>query len=63
MDERFLRVRLVPTDRTDLICIACFTFKTEYAVQPYDARVTSDPVVGCHKSCIETMHHPRKDHA
>lgn len=52
----FIRIKLVPTDRTDLICIYCYKYRTDQALEPTNG---SEPMVGVHKGCIDAMHHKR----
>lgn len=50
----YIKIRLVPAMGTDLICICCFGFRTEYALQPNTPGIT--PCVGLHKTCYDDMH-------
>lgn len=43
-----VRVRFSPTERTDLICIGCGTFRTDYAI----AAAGAEPQVGLHRGCV-----------
>lgn len=47
-----LKVRLEKTTRTDLICIGCGGFRTEFAVVTKGDFVA----VGVHRACIEDVH-------
>ena len=44
-----IRVRLVPTERSDLVCLACGMFRTQYAVL---SQASGGAQVGCHAGCI-----------
>lgn len=44
-----VRVRAVPTERTDLMCIGCGAFRTELAIETGWVR---EPLAGLHKSCV-----------
>ena len=45
---KHLRLLLTPTDRTDLMCIACGGFRTELSLPEEHA--------GIHKRCIKGIH-------
>lgn len=48
---RRLRIELVPTERTDLICISCGGFRTDLEVKRFH-----DPAMaGLHSSCINDV--------
>lgn len=59
MKRQFLRITLVRTTRTDLMCIACGKFRAELAVvSPGGSDV--DALVGVHKRvCANGMHSAR----
>jgi hypothetical protein len=57
------RVQLVPTRRTDLVCMSCGRFRTEFAVVPIGGdttRETIDSHVGVHRACVDRVHSRRK---
>lgn len=57
------RVQLVPTRRTDLVCMSCGSFRTELAVVPVGGdttRETTDSHVGVHRACLTNIHLRRK---
>lgn len=47
-----LKVQIEKTTRTDLMCIACGGFRTEFAIVPEGF----DPCAGVHRACIERVH-------
>jgi hypothetical protein len=57
--QRFCKVALEKVSRTDLICIGCGSFRTEWAIVPIGG---AEPVAGLHTKCIPSMHvrHARK---
>jgi hypothetical protein len=57
--KRFCKVALEKVSRTDLICIGCGNFRTEWAIVPIGG---AEPVAGLHTKCIPGMHvrHARK---
>jgi hypothetical protein len=57
--KRFCKVALEKVSRTDLICIGCGNFRTEWAIVPIG---DAEPVAGLHTKCIPGMHvrHARK---
>ena len=57
--KRFCKVALEKVSRTDLICIGCGNFRTEWAIVPVG---DAEPVAGLHTKCIPGMHvrHARK---
>jgi hypothetical protein len=44
-----IKIEIVPTDRTDLLCIRCGMFRTDYAVQPSPG---AEQHVGVHAACL-----------
>jgi predicted Fe-S protein YdhL (DUF1289 family) len=57
------RIQLVLTRRTDLVCIGCGRFRTEFAVVPIDgdtSREALDSNVGVHRKCLDRVHFRRK---
>lgn len=53
------RVQLAPTRRTDLVCMSCGRFRTEFAVVPIGGDTTreaNDSHVGVHRACLGTVH-------
>ena len=48
---RNIRIALVPTDRTDLMCTACGGFRTQYAIDVPGR----EPQVGLHLRCIPAL--------
>jgi hypothetical protein len=55
-----IKVALVRIERTDLICIGCGSFRTEWAIVPIGKE--SEPQAGVHTKCIPGLHvrHARK---
>lgn len=49
-----LKVRLEKTTRTDLVCIGCGGFRTEYAI--VSGVVEGESVAGVHRDCIADVH-------
>lgn len=47
-----IRVRFVPTTRTDLICVACGGFNTDLAVEAATGR---EHQAGVHKRCVDRV--------
>jgi hypothetical protein len=58
--KKTMRVRLAPTRRTDLVCMACGRFRTEFAVVPVGGDMTRETVdshVGVHRGpCMSSVH-------
>lgn len=50
-----IKIALERVTRTDLICIACGMFRTEWGVVPAAGDI-EDAVAGCHTKCIDTLH-------
>ena len=46
-----IRIALVPTTRTDLMCCACGSFRTQYAVDVPG----QEPQVGLHQRCMPAL--------
>jgi hypothetical protein len=49
---RTLKIQLVRTDRTDLCCISCGRFKTEFAVARADGEESQ---AGVHRKCLDDV--------
>lgn len=47
---KMIKVKLEKTSRTDLICISCGGFLTDYAIAVFE------PVAGIHRDCIDRIH-------
>jgi hypothetical protein len=47
-----LRVSLMPTKRTDVICAACYGFRADYVIVRIDGSETDS---GVHRKCAETV--------
>lgn len=47
---KYLRVKLEPTDRTDLMCVACGGFRTQFLIVPGPG---SEPQAGVHRKCTK----------
>ena len=47
-----IRLALTKTDRTDLMCVCCGGFRTEFAAHGPDS---SNPQVGIHKRCAKNL--------
>ena len=58
--RKLIKIALERVSRTDLICIACGSFRTEWAVVP--AGDVEEAVAGCHTKCMDGLHvrHSRK---
>ncbi len=57
------RVQLAPTRRTDLVCMSCGRFRTEFAVVPVGGDATreaTDSHVGVHRACLANIHLRRR---
>jgi hypothetical protein len=69
MKSRNIKIRLESIKRTDLICVGCGCFRTEWAIVPalppaalrYPAPDV-EPVAGVHTRCLDSLHvkHTRK---
>ena len=59
--RKLMKIALEKVSRTDLICIACGMFRTEWAIVPNSAD-PEDAVAGLHSKCIDAIHvrHTRK---
>ena len=44
-----VRIRLIPTDRTDVICVACFQFIADHVIVRTDGTETDS---GIHARCV-----------
>lgn len=47
-----VRVRAVPTDRTDLVCVACGGFHSDYAITKAGG---GEPQAGIHSVCLPVL--------
>jgi len=56
-----IKVALERVSRTDLLCVACGNFRTEWAIVPGELGV-EEAVAGVHTTCIEKLRvrHARK---
>jgi len=54
--RRHVKVTLERVTRTDLICVACGGFRTEWAIVPAARPEDWDPWVGVHTKCIDKLH-------
>jgi len=52
VSPRNVTFRLEPTTRTDLVCVACGGFRTEYAVALADG---GESQAGAHAGCVERV--------
>lgn len=57
--QKLIKVKLEKVQRTDLICIGCGCFRTDWAIVPTPG---AEPVAGIHSKCIGALHvkHARK---
>lgn len=57
--QKLIKVKLEKVQRTDLICIGCGCFRTDWAIVPSPG---AEPVAGIHSKCIGNLHvkHTRK---
>ena len=55
MAKKFVKVGLERVSRTDLICVVCGNFRTEWAIMA-EAMGGDDAVAGIHGKCIEKLH-------
>ena len=57
--QKHMKIKLERVQRTDLICVGCGNFRTEWAIVPSPG---VEPVAGVHSKCIGTLHvkHSRK---
>ena len=53
-----IRVELAPTKRTDLMCVGCSGFMTEYAIVP-PGFADGDAAAGVHRQCIALLEYRR----
>jgi hypothetical protein len=53
MKQKNMKVRLEKIKRTDLICVGCGNFRTDWAIVP---RSGVEPVAGVHSGCIGSLH-------
>lgn len=51
-----VKVALERVTRTDLICVSCGNFRTEWAIVPAPAGGVEDAVAGVHTKCIDNLH-------
>lgn len=61
--RKYMKVALERVSRTDLICVACGNFRTEWAIVPSTAAgEAAEPSAGIHTGCIGELHvrHTRK---
>jgi len=54
--HRHVKIALERMTRTDLICVACGGFRTEWAIVPVTRPEDWDPVAGVHTRCIDSLH-------
>lgn len=54
--KRALRVTIQKTTRTDLVCMSCGQFRTEFEVVRTGGH---EPHVGVHRACIDHVHTKR----
>ena len=52
--RKLIKIALERVTRTDLICIACGNFRTEWAVVP--AGDAEEAIAGCHTKCMDGLH-------
>ena len=59
MKRKFVKVAIERVSRTDLICVSCGRFRTEWAIV---APGSDEPVAGVHAGCVDKLHvkHARK---
>jgi hypothetical protein len=57
--QKLIKVKLEKVQRTDLICIGCGCFRTDWAIVSSPG---AEPVAGVHSKCIDDLHvkHTRK---
>jgi hypothetical protein len=60
MKRKMVKVALERVSRTDLICVSCGGFRTDWAILPVAAETLSngerEPQAGIHTSCIPSLH-------
>lgn len=55
--RRNVKIALERVTRTDLICVSCGDFRTEWAIVPSAGGVSvDDAVAGVHTRCIDKLH-------
>jgi len=54
--RRNVKVALERVTRTDLICVSCGDFRTEWAIVPGKIGGVEDAVAGVHTRCVEALH-------
>jgi hypothetical protein len=52
--KKLIKIALERVQRTDLICIACGNFRTEWAIMPSIEGI--EPAAGVHTKCIPSLH-------
>jgi len=62
MKTKNMKIRLEKVQRTDLICVGCGNFRTEWAIVPSPG---AESQAGVHTKCIPSLHvrHTRKPKA
>lgn len=63
--RKCIKVSLERVTRTDLICVACGRFRTEWALVPGGQMAEFEAVAGVHTGCIDQLavRHTRKREA
>ena len=60
MKRKLVKVAIERTDRTDLICVSCGNFRTEWALLPVATETLAngkyEPQAGVHTMCIAILH-------
>jgi len=51
-----VKVALERVTRTDLMCVSCGNFRTEWAIIPGTKDSVEDAVAGVHTKCIDSLH-------
>lgn len=57
MKQKLMKIRLEKTQRTDLICIGCGNFRTEWAIVP---ALGAEPQAGVHTKCAQELHQKKQ---
>jgi hypothetical protein len=53
--RKFMKIELERVTRTDLMCIACGSFRTEWGIVPSNGSI-EDAAAGIHAKCVEVIH-------
>ena len=60
MKQKLMKIRLEKVQRTDLICIGCGNFRTDWAIVAAEG---VEPQAGVHTKCIQELHQKKQKKA